>query len=641
MEVGLFGKLLLIFPVFVFIPGFILQRSLFREETSMDILEKTFVRIFISILVSTFSGLVLGVAGFFNLQNLIVSNIVISFIGMLLSRFRFSSGKIRSLNFSLDTIVLVLLILVAYFFCFRPSEMILGNTNSGNIMAFGGSLVKSGSFFDFSNEDFGFSEISLLQENILPNNGINRNVTVSQPFPSVTVWFAVFQGLFGPEGCLYLGPFFAALGVFFLFFLGKWMFLDYKIGLLSAGFLSVNVLQFWFGRYASSVMLAQCLLSGGAACILRYYNYESVIKKRYFWAGIISLVLAGTLRGDVMPILAVFAGCILCDQDFKQKWLPFLLLTVISLVSCLRFEISADPENLVNLSMWFLIPAVVAFVSLRYSRETGYFFSAILLFTVALGFIIRPSGSRVAAITPILWVIPFPVVVLGAGGVLHNLTYCDEKQKFNRVVWFGVLFSALFSINYGVHRYPSGLEPWAMFAVPVFLISFSSTLYKWVTDKKKIHRWIIAIGIGVFSVVYPLYENRQLILFRESPGLFKFCENMSKEFANWEIVVCNDNKLAVPLKYLFGRKVMVTTPKGNVSLNDSLKYLQALASKGWSVYYVTTAENKSFESNNQLMAVAINSFWTKTIRESLNSFAGSTELIRKQINIFKIREEHK
>ncbi|MDP8218128.1 MAG: hypothetical protein P9M03_05330 [Candidatus Theseobacter exili] len=632
MQVGLFGKILLIFPVFVFIPGFIAQRTLMADESDLDFFEKLFIRILLSILITTVSGLILGFAGFYSLQNLIVQNIVISFLCMVVSRFRFKAVKSARKIISWEYIVLSIILFCAFFFCFRPSETIFGGSMSGTLVASGGALKDSGRFFVFQNS---LPDVFIKGSNdlIVPASNALKGLKGLGVLPAASLWFSIFLGLFGPASVLFVSPVFAIAGVFFFFILGKWLFVNKKVGLVAAGLLSVNLAQFWFARVPSAAPLTQCMILGGCAAFARGSYYS---RPKWIWVAVLSFAGAVFVQTNAIPIAVSFAVAVAVFQNKSKKvnWIQ-LGLIIVSVLVVMYFVL---PDSIYPYQFAFyaiILPAVLAlWVSFKRIRNT-HFLLGLLFLTIIMGFWIRPESSQVAALVPLHWVVTGIGVFLAFVGLVWWLADSDEKG-FHWIIGTSVVSSILFAVIFGFRNFPARLEGFVPFAVPAIILFISFALCKWAEKKSDYLSWILVLMLAILIGGFPLWKNRNILFYKDYQGIMSFCDDLSNEFASWETVVFDRKELAVPLRFLFGEKALYISQKGWLSADESIKVLQRWGREGWAIYFVSTSSS-SFNKEACLESVAINSFNTNILCENSGEIPEVSKKMKITARIYKVQ----
>ena len=633
MQVGLFGKLFLIFPVFVFVPGFIAQRTLMADDGELDFFELMFLRVFLSLIVTTFSGLFLGLSGFYSLQNLIVQNLLIAFFCMVLSRFRFKSVKVQRKLLCWENGVLAGILLLAYAFCFRPFESVFGGSMPGTLIAAGGALKSTGSFFSFSQS---FPELMLKgTEGLIISAGdaLRTDITGMRILPGAVVWFAVFQELFGPAGVLFVSPAFAVAGVFFLFIFGKWLFRNSIIGLIAAALLAVNIAHFWFARMPSAAPVTQCMLLGGCAAFTRG-SYGK--KAKWLWVAVIAFAAAVFVQASAIPVAVTFAaGLVIYGVgEKKSRWIQTLFIVFATAV--VLYLLLPHESSLYAFSFYAVcFPALLVFWA-GFSRiRNAYFFPGFLLLAIGLGFWIRPETSAVPALLPLHWVLTAAGVFLAFAGLAWKLT--DEETERFGWIWGAVAVNCtVFAIVFGRRFFPAGLEGFVPLSLPLMIVFAVYLLYRWAESKRDVLSWICVVLVLLIIAGFPLWKNREIILYRDYRGTMGFCSDLSKEFASWETVVCDRKELAVPLGFLFGRNVLFVDWKGRLSPGGTAGVLKRWGREGWAAYFVSTGSVSFPDQETYLKSTAINSYTTSVLNRSVNRIPGVFKKKKVSARISKI-----
>jgi len=331
----------LLIPFAIFIPGGVMLavwgRSLLRR---LDFSETLFVQILFSILYTSFLALILAEIGRFTLVNclaaLLLSSVAVGWLGLKQRKGDTENGAEEKKpplwprpRFSVQSILLFLIIVVAAWLYFRPAEAFLVLDDGGVYLLSGINLAETGELFarDFLLQDFTPSLGSELLFSspwtmtwrrfwgpfYLLNWG--RTAITFGFFDLYRIWVALFVLVFGRGGAPYAAPAFGLLSTIGIYFLGRRLFDGEEdtrrgswIGLLGAAFLTLNFAQLWNVRYPLSEAMTQYLVIGG------FYLLDLLMRFPSHLLALACGVCFGTLflaRVDTLPVIALVAVVLL------------------------------------------------------------------------------------------------------------------------------------------------------------------------------------------------------------------------------------------------------------------------------------------------------------------------------------------
>ncbi|MFH1928896.1 MAG: hypothetical protein ABIK79_12110, partial [Chloroflexota bacterium] len=331
----------LLIPFAIYVPGCVVLTvrgsSLLRR---LDFSETLFVQVLISILYTSFLALILAEIGRFTLVNclaaFLLTCVVMGWVGLKKRRGVAGNGTEEKKaplwpmpRISVQSILLLLIIVVAAWLYFRPAEAFLVLDDGGVYLLSGINLAETGELFaqdpllqDFTpalGSELLFSSPWTMTWRrfwgpfYLLNWG--RTAIAFGFFDLYRIWVALFVLVFGRGGAPYAAPAFGLLSTIGLYFLGRRLFDSEEgtkrgswIGLLGAAFLTLNFAQMWNVRYPLSEAMTQCLVVGGFYLLVLLMRFPSHL-----------LALAcglcfGTLflvRVDTLPIIALVAVVLL------------------------------------------------------------------------------------------------------------------------------------------------------------------------------------------------------------------------------------------------------------------------------------------------------------------------------------------
>jgi len=365
------------FLLLLFLPGYVTLRAL--KVKGLDWAEALFLSVFSSVLLTSWSGLLLAELAFFSLWSLLLLLLIYSVSVAVAFGVRFTWSDIPRLRLDIGYWILVIVFIAGLLF-FRPFESVLGTTDAGVYLGMGVNIARTGAIrardpllADLS----GGVENDLLYSYKLPygselmrffGDGVRiwdmeQGLLFSQQNHLYQVWIAIFYSIFGMRVgmnpfapldvlgilghfsstpmLLYATPLFGLLGVVALYFAGKALF-DDRVGLLASLLLAINVAQMWFSRWAMSEALTQFLVFGALYCFVLY------VKTAHRYFGLLAgfgLGLAVLSRADgiflIVPVALYFVYLRLARKLRSQHlyfFAPFAALLLHWLIHSLFFS---------------------------------------------------------------------------------------------------------------------------------------------------------------------------------------------------------------------------------------------------------------------------------------------------------------
>lgn len=342
-SIGMVLRTLLGVPLFLYIPGYMLDRVWLGEHSAVHGVERHVTRIVVSVLLTGWLALLLAEIGIFNYWLLLGITLAIGGIGTaLLQRQgrlprldqRSSSlgivagrspakvaGGLRSalaavrFDYVLIGIALLFAMLVA-----PPFEVIRGGLDAGVYANTGVAIARTGSIVQYDpivaeigqRAAQGDEFARQIESNIFGVQSAKRNIAtrlraagffinsgelaqgrvVPQFFHLWPVWIAIFVSMLGPTLGLVATGAFGTLGVALLGLIGRRVG-GALAGALAALFLALMTPQVWFSRMSTSEALAQALTL--ASLWAFSYFVDATTRRERIWWGAIAGGTAGSL----------------------------------------------------------------------------------------------------------------------------------------------------------------------------------------------------------------------------------------------------------------------------------------------------------------------------------------------------------
>jgi len=129
------------FLLLLFLPGYVTLRAL--KAKGLDLPVTLFLSVFSSILLSSWLGLLLAELALFSLWSLLFLLLVYSVSMAVVFRVRLTWSGIPRLRLNIGYLLLVIIVIAGLFF-FRPFESILGTTDAGVYLGMGVNIARTG-----------------------------------------------------------------------------------------------------------------------------------------------------------------------------------------------------------------------------------------------------------------------------------------------------------------------------------------------------------------------------------------------------------------------------------------------------------------------------------------------------------------
>ncbi|MCC7164422.1 MAG: hypothetical protein IT331_18160 [Anaerolineae bacterium] len=276
-----FPLVLVLVPLFFFLPGYLFSRLLFRNPDIFSAGERVFLAIATSVLVTAWLALTLAELGIFSLLNLAALIAIPCAALRLFARGRMIAWSFRGLR---PDWVFVASLLLAIALFSRPGEYILGNTDAGVYINTGANIARTGSlaihdaevarlapdpaktfYWQLTNPYMLYTQVRMPGFFIADQA---QGLVLPQFLHLYPAWLAVWDALLGVPLGLYATPLIALLASVAFFLLAGLLF-GKKIARLAFFLLVVTVPQFWFARYPVAEAMTQFLALTGMYALLK------------------------------------------------------------------------------------------------------------------------------------------------------------------------------------------------------------------------------------------------------------------------------------------------------------------------------------------------------------------------------------
>jgi hypothetical protein len=290
---------LLVLAFLFFLPGYLTTRALFLDGEALSSGERLFIPIVISILISTWVGLILAEIGRFSLALLCILIALYCGLAWLVQRRAPLSSPLASGKEStplssplmkggrrgvrVDWVFIAILALGALLAA-HPAEYFLGNYDAGTYVNVGANIARTGAiaiydplvqslppdpgrqfFWDLVNPFMLYTQVRFPGFFVAD---APRGLVLPQFLHLYPVWLAIFDAALGLRWGLYATPLIGLLGSVAAYFVARTLF-GRSLARLAFFLLVIDVPQFWFARYPVAEAMTQFLLLTGMYAFLR------------------------------------------------------------------------------------------------------------------------------------------------------------------------------------------------------------------------------------------------------------------------------------------------------------------------------------------------------------------------------------
>lgn len=636
MNIETIIKMVITFPILLFVPGYLLYNILSKESDRLELdFEIIFLQILGSILISGWIGLILAEIGYFSLFNLMILLLIIC--GLLILKYgtKFSLKHDRSLRYGDIYIIILIIIETIFLFVFHPEEFIFGGADPGVYVNTGVNIANTGSILIYDNllkNSFQYHQDFYNSFREFPGFYIMdkiNGIISPQFFHLYPTWIAIFYSIFGLKNGLFVTPLFGFLGVLSIYYTGKTIF-NRDIGFIAALILMTNILQIWFSQYPASEMLTQFLFFSGIYTLAKNKSMQD----RYLW--FISALSFGELfltRIDTVFVIFVifaFMGYNYVTENLnKNIWffiIPFLVLLSQALIHTLSiskiyasdvfYYSSINNSYIILLSISILI--LIFFIMsqkifIRHCIEKvfliqNYFKIFLIIMIVILSiyaYAIRPytdDPQKIVAYGNLVrtyneenfirlgWYLSDPVILLAIIGCILIIS-----KEWNNRTSFLLLTGIIFSIFY---IYNNKITPHQIYAmrryipvvIPSFMLWTSYSIYQ-ICRKTKFDKLFSIIIVCPIIISY-LFSNTLILNHTEYFGAIDQTDLFAKIFPENSIVIFTGNSgpfIATPLRYIYNIDSLVLDKSYNRTALDDI--ILGWISDNKNVYIIQNDEN--------------------------------------------------
>lgn len=659
------GKIISTLFIF-FIPGY-LTTLFFKQKPSLSI--------FISLLFSSFGGLLLAQIGIFSLFHLVLPLAIYSLILSLSLYFKGSIREKLTIKWSRENWLLLAVMLGAIFLFFRPHQYLEGGWDPGTYLNTGINIAKTGSI---KIKDATWEKLEAQEQELFSHT----RAQLSQKYPGFPVidskagliiprfyhlypvWIAIFYSLFGLKISLYVNSFFAWLTLLIFYHSAKILF-NRKIAFLATILLALSAIQIWYVRFSTSEILSQFFIWSGIGLLALYEE-----KNKPFLVFLGALALGATLFTSFTAILILPAIII---YFFYRNWEKFESLDLFFIVPFILFlffllfqTIFFTKDYVYNVYYYHykynpvrnkiiigLVAGVLILILLKiFSRKTKPIFVRIgqkqyfrkivafgLLLLALYAYFLRPkvmvnnfNATNLKELALFLTPLGMGLAIFG----LVSLFWLGFSQKKSFWIILALTFSFFFLGNKAINpNYPWGLRRYVPVILPSFYLFLSYSIFQ-ISQWKKILGKVIAIIILGYLFVFPFWRGYPMIKQVDYQGMVEFSNKLAQQMLNEAIYICDGYWLATPLHFIYDKNTLSLSdlyiPKGWKVILVLEKWLK----QGKVVFYLTHTE-KPFTPRIDFQEVNSVIFQTSRLEQPLRQLPRKIKEINVLVKIFQLK----
>jgi len=644
-------KSILAIAFLLYLPGYAILKLFAKPSKNAGTYQNTspqfnindiiIIPINISIIITTFIGLILAENLKFSIYSLIIINIIIYVILLIISKLKKCPQlQYKSIPKNENLFILISMIFVIIIGTIYHSEDIMGRKDAGVYISTGINLANTGSIRikDDLISKYGFENTDVFlidHKNALDGKPrwerfagfyvYNQDGTiVPQFFHTYQVWVAIFYSLWGIYGALFLNTFFSMLSLLSIFY-----FVKNIIGSPSAFFsviiLITNAIQLWFSRLPSNEMFLQYLFFTG----LYLYNLSFNEDKKYL--AVFSAISFGTgflIKTSCwlcLPVLIFFFFLnTIKNKNNRYNFIAFLTILIFFVLAFLYGIIYTDfylyglyrhfirlryPLTIFQTLLAFIagiIDTIIAtyilykFKILKFVEKKSFriFIIAILIISLIVIYIIQAKHIETTNIwseSSNLVQIGWYFSILGLILLLIGLALMIYRKNGYSYELFLLIFfsSALFLVRKHItNEHIWATRRWAPIVVPSFAIFIGYSLGL-LYEKKQALTKLASIILLISILVLTIVPTRHIIFHKEYNGTIKFLNEFEKRFEKGSYILYDQMHLlymlALPMHYWKGYTAVLLEHQSDPQLNYKvMENVEKWLSEKKNVYFIST-----------------------------------------------------
>lgn len=622
-------------PLLFYVSGHLLFCGMIGKKYDiydLSLIERIFLKVLGSILITGWVGLVLAEMGHFSLMLILTLLLIFDILLIILLHIDLMNSfkyEFNNTDFNKPTLIFVIIIAISLVLFLPPYEWIIGGMDPGVYVNIGVNIAKTGSIYSYD-ALIASLDISVLDQFLLiwhcgypvqsPGFYIT-DISTGQITPQFLylwpAWIAIFYSLMGLKGSLLATSFFAVMSIVAFFSLTK-LLSNTHIGLLASLLLSISYAQIFFAKYPASEMLSQFLLM---SALYTFFIFNRT-NDRYF--GLISsLCFGGFLLNRIDSVLilipiVIYLLYLYVNNKSNRNWYYFVIPLIILLIHTaitlyfishnylfMTFPVvqSSIIHQFIILLLSLMAGAVIVKrvkfenINPNYTLSAKYILIVLTISFVLIYYFITPDeniSSNNHNLIKLSWYIgnTFGLFLALLGIVL------TIYKKFNKETFFIFLILAIYSLFYIPNAMMTPDHPaWARRFLPV-IIPISILFIAFAIDHVRninIHGKRIAIFLAVLLIAININQDIYLVNYIEYENVISGTSELSGFFDDNDILIFDYNdlalKFAAPMTYIFDKNVIVAW-----NLSDNTKTLESQILKwldaGYDIFYISPSEDR-------------------------------------------------
>ena len=616
-------------PLLFYVPGHLLFCGMIGTKYDIydiSLIERIFLKILGSILITGWIGLVLAELGHFSLMLILTLLLIFDILLIILLHIDLKNSfkyEFNNTDFNKPTWIFVIIIAISLLLFLPPYEWIIGGMDPGVYVNIGVNIAKTGSIISYDPLIASLDPSVLDQFLLIWHRGYPvqspgfyiTDISTGQITPQFLylwpTWIAIFYSLMGLKGSLLATSFFAIMSIVAFFSLTK-ILSNTHIGLLASLLLSISYAQIFFAKYPASEMLSQFLLM---SALYTFFIFNRT-NERYF--GLISsLCFGGFLLNRIDSVLilipiVIFLLYLYFNNKSNRNWYYFVIpLTILLVHSAITlYFISHNylfmifpvvQSSIIHQFIFFLLFLIVSAVILKrvkfeninpnYTLCAKYILILLTITFVIMYYFIIPDGnvsSNNHNLIKLSWYIgnTFGLFLALLGIVL------TIQKKLNKETFFIFSILAIYSLFYIPNAIMTLDQPaWARRFLPV-IIPMSVLFIAFAIDQVRninVHGKKIAIFLTILLIAININQDVYLVNYIEYENVISGTSELNGFFDENDILIFDYNdlafKFAAPMMYIYDKNVIVAW-----NLSDDSILFESQISKwldsGYDVYYI-------------------------------------------------------
>ncbi len=530
----------------------------------------------------------------------------------------FASARPIPIGEKLPPLILLLVLILAGIFYFRPTEYIFGGWDPGVYAGTGAHIARTGKIVieDRTPEFLTPRERNLFTQQHsagypekypgFRRSGPQGSRLIPQFYHLYPVLLAAANFPAGLAGGFYLTPLLGIFALLSIYLLVRELWGKIE-ALIAVSAIAVNQVQVWQARLPTAEMLSQFLLFAGLFLLSRYFSRKEIYPARLAGVMLGLFLLSHISALAILPALGVFFYCrwfLGFRRGDGNFLIPFLLLALYSLLPLLLYGGEYAVLSLgefFTLRMEWVWPAAILLAALIVLRLAGRGFRrrlveslpdpplrwpavGLLLGLAFYGYFLRPLAPGLSAdrtnLVELGWFLTRPGLALALAGACLLLLRTRRPA-----VWLFLLITIFFSLLFLWRQLISPYYMWAarrfaVVIVPGLLICAAWFLGYLARSRRLFLRWAGWLLFGLL-IGLEIGQSRNILDHREYRSAVDFLDRLAGRVADGDLVAVSAavDKLPAPLHLAYGLPVLPIYPEGEGRWKTVVELTRELVSR--------------------------------------------------------------